>query len=1086
MSRVGTRYHLAVADGPDTGWVTPIPDRITVVIGRSSDADLSLADPALSRRHVAVRMDRGTICARRFASAPRVSYRPRRRRWSRRRRLGSRWRRVRVGAQFQLGTTTIELRDHPGFQTPPVPKHRSDGLRLLIPIAMAATMIPLALSGTSTLRAITWMVLPVVMVAAVLWPWLRERAQRRLRGDPGEPEPTPPPDPAQLLAATERRCLTRSWDVGGSWSGGLMRQRLVTPAAIGQGIGLVGPDEAVRAMARWLLCQLAYLHTPEQLQITAPPSWDWAAPLPHSKPRREQPEQQLIVYDHCEPQPAPRLPAQASAILCATSLAQIPSWCSQVVEVAPDHARLVSIAWANEACTDIAAAAESSDPLPTLVSLQELTPSSPQQIAARWQHRSSGLECTIALGPNGPVHLDLASSGPHALVAGTTGSGKSELLTTWVLSLAMEHAPADLNILLIDYKGGATFATLAALPHVIDVLTDLDTSTTARALASLRAEVARRERVLAESGTRSLTELRNQGSTMPRLLVMVDEFRTLADTHPELLDGLVRLAAQGRSLGIHLVLATQRPAGAVTADMRANISLRICLQVLEPTDSLDVLGDTSATTLPSAPGRAILKSEDQIRIQVAWPGTIDEGVPALVHAIQAATDLGGEPSTRAISPPWAPALPTAVSVDELDCPEQALALLLLDLPDQQRHASWQLQHGQTLLISGPPGAGRSTAARTLATQAVQQGVVTDVLANTALAPAAPALGTVCGLREVRRGIRLLSQIADMPPSSAAHRMLVIDDVDVLCQDIDNKLGFGRGTELVSAAVRAARGNAMTVVLTCGGRPNSWANQVRSHLVLTPRDAAEAMAAGIPRTMLSSTTSPGRGVLLAEGEATAAQVAQPSSGGHYREPDQPPQRLLALPLMVSLPATTGSCEQLLIGLGGDHAGPVTAPLAPTGTWLVLGAARSGRSTTLAMLAQRLAAGGRTVWPDAQTALAQVSQAQAGVVMIDDAERLSPSLASRLSEMAQRSPLAVIAAARPEPLGSAFHDLARRLRDPDATLVLGTTTAVTNWTGIDLRPFSPPTSLPGHGVLVTAGEAVPVTVDRGPHRVGPDPS
>src|SRR5690606_33294925 len=121
------------------------------------------------------------------------------------------------------------------------------------------------------------------------------------------------------------------------------------------------------------------------------------------------------------------------------------------------------------------------------------------------------------------VEVDLAVEGPHALVAGTTGAGKSELLTTWVLGLALAHPPADLHVLLVDYKGGATFGALTGLPHVLGVLTDLDPGATSRALASLRAELARRERLLAAAGVRSLAE-HTPGGRPPRLLIVVDEF----------------------------------------------------------------------------------------------------------------------------------------------------------------------------------------------------------------------------------------------------------------------------------------------------------------------------------------------------------------------------------------------------------------------------------------------------------------------------------------------------------------------------------------------------------------------------------
>jgi len=224
----------------------------------------------------------------------------------------------------------------------------------------------------------------------------------------------------------------------------------------------------------------------------------------------------------------------------------------------------------------------------------------------------------------GAVRADLVSDGPHALVAGTTGSGKSELLIAWLFQLALDLPPSRLALILVDYKGGAAFGPLADLPHTAGVLTDLDPAATARALASLEAEVQRRERLLARAGAKDVTALSStmgpakgstRGSTSsvqapPRLVVVVDEFATLASQHPDILDSLVRVAAQGRSLGIHLILATQRPAGAVSPVIRANTTLRVCLRVLDAGDSRDVLGHDGAAALEPHPGRVLVVGSD--------------------------------------------------------------------------------------------------------------------------------------------------------------------------------------------------------------------------------------------------------------------------------------------------------------------------------------------------------------------------------------------------------------------------------------------------------------------------------------------
>ncbi|WP_134773781.1 FtsK/SpoIIIE domain-containing protein [Ornithinimicrobium flavum] len=213
-------------------------------------------------------------------------------------------------------------------------------------------------------------------------------------------------------------------------------------------------------------------------------------------------------------------------------------------------------------------------------------PADVDDVLAGWTR--PGLDVVLGVDPGGaPVRIDLVRDGPHALVAGTTGSGKSELLRTLVAGLALRCSPADLALLLVDYKGGSSLGDCARLPHVTGLVTDLDPHLAERVLMSLQAELTRRESVLRSAGARDVREY--SGGDLPRLVVVIDEFRVLAEEVPEVLTRLVRLAAVGRSLGVHLILATQRPAGVVSADLRANVNLRIALRVRDVADSHDVL-----------------------------------------------------------------------------------------------------------------------------------------------------------------------------------------------------------------------------------------------------------------------------------------------------------------------------------------------------------------------------------------------------------------------------------------------------------------------------------------------------------------
>ncbi len=195
-----------------------------------------------------------------------------------------------------------------------------------------------------------------------------------------------------------------------------------------------------------------------------------------------------------------------------------------------------------------------------------------------------------------------------------TGSGKSELLRTLAIALAVSNRPDELGLILLDYKGGAAFGDCTRLPHTLGVVTDLDAAEAERALRSLRGELRRRERTLREAGARdhaAYRRARDQDPSLrplPRLLLIVDEFRVLAEDQPEFVSGIVRIASLGRSLGVHLVLATQRPAGVVSAEIRANCGLRIALRVRDRVDSQDVIDADEAAYLPAGhPGRAYFR-----------------------------------------------------------------------------------------------------------------------------------------------------------------------------------------------------------------------------------------------------------------------------------------------------------------------------------------------------------------------------------------------------------------------------------------------------------------------------------------------
>ncbi|MFI8993015.1 FtsK/SpoIIIE domain-containing protein [Streptomyces sp. NPDC053542] len=303
---------------------------------------------------------------------------------------------------------------------------------------------------------------------------------------------------------------------------------------------------------------------------------------------------------------------------------------------------------------------DGSDGLPDRVKLLDLLglePPRAAELAARWTKRPASTGVLLGTGYTGPVTFDLVKDGPHGLIAGTTGAGKSELLQTLVASLAAVNRPDEMTFVLVDYKGGSAFAGCEKLPHVLGMVTDLDSHLVERALTSLTAELTRRERILADAGAKDHTEYRAMRrrdpalAPLPRLLLIIDEFATLARDVPEFVPGLVGIAQRGRSLGLHLLLATQRPAGVITADIRANTNLRISLRVTDALDSQDVLEVNDAVSISSdTPGRALARigHRSVLPFQTAFVGAVrDDGQAAAAGTGAAGADTGPGSEHRA-------------------------------------------------------------------------------------------------------------------------------------------------------------------------------------------------------------------------------------------------------------------------------------------------------------------------------------------------------------------------------------------------------------------------------------------------------
>ena len=495
----------------------------------------------------------------------------------------------------------------------------------------------------------------------------------------------------------------------------------------------------------------------------------------------------------------------------------------RVIEVA--RLDLVSEQWAGETARALAPIRDRSDERAAgtngtvrLLDLWGIQRPSSAAVTELW--RRGGRATRIPLGRTAdgtPFTLDIAADGPHMLVAGTTGAGKSEFLQTLVSSLALGNSPDALVFVLIDYKGGAAFAGAARLPHVTGFLTNLDEHLGNRALVALRAESRYRQRLLADAGCRDLISYHAAGEPrgpLPRLVLVVDEFAVLAERMPDFLGELTDVTRQGRSMGIHLVLATQRPAGVVSEDIRSNMALRVCLRVEDPQDSTAVIEIPDAAAIDRRlRGRGFARIQRGAVVQFQG-GYVGGQVPGSGPASSAVTSLravprpfeaAGEPlpggqaaaaapstgetdlsalvaamaATGRHAPPhraWLDPLPELISLRSLPGAHASttggLPPVVYGAEDRpaeqaQRYLAFDLETGTHLLIGGAPQSGRTTVLRTIAARIAAgyspddvQLYVLDCDAG-ALAPLQrlPHCGAVVRRTEKDRAARLLDRLA---------------------------------------------------------------------------------------------------------------------------------------------------------------------------------------------------------------------------------------------------------------------------------------------------------------------------------------
>lgn len=394
----------------------------------------------------------------------------------------------------------------------------------------------------------------------------------------------------------------------------------------------------------------------------------------------------------------------------------------------------------------------------------------------RWQENNpvKSLAAPIGVGPDGSLFmLDLHEKrqGPHGLVAGMTGSGKSEFIITYILSMAVNYHPDEVAFVLIDYKGGGLAGafenpqTGVRLPHLVGTITNLDGSSIQRSLMSIESELIRRQKLFNEvkstvnEGTMDIytyQKLYRAGKVskpVPHLFIISDEFAELKQQQPEFMDKLISAARIGRSLGVHLILATQKPSGVVNDQIRSNTKFRVCLRVQERSDSMDMLKRPEAAELTDT-GRFYLQvgyNEYFAMGQSAWCGAAyepqdtvlvqrddtiefldttgqvitkakpkvkktDSGKKQIVAIVEYLSELA---KNQGIHPQqlWAEELPEKLDLDFLqfrnsspDADHMSVCLGMVDDPTNQRQFPFVINFAtsENLLIAGESGSGKST------------------------------------------------------------------------------------------------------------------------------------------------------------------------------------------------------------------------------------------------------------------------------------------------------------------------------------------------------------------------------------------
>lgn len=620
------------------------------------------------------------------------------------------------------------------------------------------------------------------------------------------------------------------------------------------GIGVCGPRAEVVALATSIAVQLAWALSPATTELYAKSNrggtFKWVRGLPHfvvdSDSRMSDHDSKSGSVHSTQLSFRPRAGGAATLLCVADEEHALPHECRVVIFVSGSHARVVrhpDVEFPEHFVPDYVSDRQArrfaetlrrgargtfahwGQALPQRVPLSELIAIQHNERVPceandeqRGDDRNS-LKATVGMGANGPVLIDLVTEGPHAIIGGTTGSGKSEVLATWVLALAARHTPADVTFLLVDFKGGAAFAPVQHLPHTVGVLTDLDPSAARRAILSLRAELRRREQILADAHVRSIAEL-PRDVAMPRLLIIVDEFAAMVTTFTEMHDLFADLAARGRSLGIHLILCTQRPAGTIREAVLANCTLRVSLRVNNSADSVAVIGTPDAASIPQhLPGRCLVQRGGSTPEAVQWAmASADDALNIESHS---------QGQLASVQRPWLDPLPNILERSAVPhVPPPTVAFGLSDIPEEQRQvaAVYDPVRDGNVLIMGSHHSGKSTVLSTLAATVSDAVVVPS---------------------STEGAWDSISDTLSLVRAGTAPSLVLLDDLDLLIAGFSQEYESAF-VDLLSSLLREGLRAGTTMALSASvvrGRVQSISSLCTSTLLLRMRDKHDHVLVG---------------------------------------------------------------------------------------------------------------------------------------------------------------------------------------------------------------------------------------------------